>query len=108
VGDAASCYDPICSQGIYKALQDGLQAADAIADSLSTGDPSGLKRFAASVKARFAEYRANRDYLYGQERRWPLEPFWKRRLAARQPVNALSPSTPRGSREHTQEQERIV
>ncbi|KKE84627.1 NAD(P)/FAD-dependent oxidoreductase, partial [Pseudoalteromonas luteoviolacea] len=30
VGDAASCYDPISSQGIYKALSNGLQAAPAI------------------------------------------------------------------------------
>ncbi len=31
VGDAASTYDPISSQGIYKALSDGLQAANVIA-----------------------------------------------------------------------------
>ena len=38
VGDAASAYDPISSQGIYKALSDGLEAGKAIASSLD-GDP---------------------------------------------------------------------
>ena len=35
VGDAAAAYDPIASQGIHKALSDGLLSAAAIADHLA-------------------------------------------------------------------------
>jgi flavin-dependent dehydrogenase len=80
VGDAASAYDPISSQGIYKALLDGLQAAEAIVAWLD-GDASGLDAYHASVAARFADYLANRNYFYELEQRWPSAPFWSRRRA---------------------------
>ena len=38
VGDAASAYDPISSQGIYKALSDGVRAGEAIAGSFGGND----------------------------------------------------------------------
>src|SRR5439155_12417064 len=44
VGDAASTFDPLASQGIVKALADGLHAAAAIADWLQ-GRPDGLRRY---------------------------------------------------------------
>jgi flavin-dependent dehydrogenase len=71
VGDAAASYDPISSQGIYKALADGLQAAEAIV----CGTP------ASDHAARFDEYLAVRNYFYERERRWPSAPFWLRRRA---------------------------
>jgi flavin-dependent dehydrogenase len=71
VGDAASSYDPISSQGIYKALLDGLEAAEAVATS-----PAGYQ---AALDARFEDYLVNRNYFYGLERRWPAAPFWARR-----------------------------
>jgi flavin-dependent dehydrogenase len=79
VGDAASAYDPISSQGMYTALLDGLEAADAIAAYL-TGDAGGLERYRAAVEARFDGYLQLRAYLYGLERRWPASAFWRRRL----------------------------
>jgi flavin-dependent dehydrogenase len=85
-GDAASAYDPISSQGIYKALLDGLQAADAIVAWLG-GDPGGLDAYHASVAARFADYLENRNYFYELEQRWPSAPFWSRRRAKTVPVN---------------------
>jgi len=80
VGDAASAFDPISSQGIYKALADGLRAADTIASFLGGG------RFAASsyhgaIAERFAEYRRTWHYFYGVEQRWRSSPFWSRRHA---------------------------
>lgn len=77
-GDAASSYDPIASQGIYKALLEGLETADALARSLA-GDEDGLSGYQAAVTERFEDYRANREVLYGGERRWPSAPFWARR-----------------------------
>lgn len=80
VGDAASCYDPISSQGIYKALLDGLEAAEAIAGGLA-GEAAALDGYAAAVATRFADYLENRNYFYAAERRWPSAPFWARRRA---------------------------
>ncbi|MCH7800625.1 MAG: NAD(P)/FAD-dependent oxidoreductase [Chloroflexi bacterium] len=78
VGDAASAYDPISSQGIYKALSDGLGAVDAIVAFLG-GDANGLRDYQSYVAAGFDDYLANRNFLYGLENRWADSPFWKRR-----------------------------
>lgn len=78
VGDAASAYDPISSQGIYKALLDGLKAAEVIAAHRG-GDSGATDDYDAYVNARFADYLKNRNYFYGLERRWPSAPFWQRR-----------------------------
>jgi len=78
VGDAASAYDPITSQGIYKALSDGLQSAAAITDHLNGAlDPFAV--YQASVVARFTEYLQHRNYFYDLEKRWPSSPFWRNR-----------------------------
>jgi flavin-dependent dehydrogenase len=78
VGDAASACDPISSQGIHNALNDGLRAAEAIAARLG-GDARALRGYHASIAARFADYLNNRNYFYALERRWPAAPFWARR-----------------------------
>ena len=74
VGDAASAYDPISAQGIYKALLDGILAADAIV----AGDTSAYE---ASVRSRFEQYLANRGYFYRMEQRFAASPFWQRRAS---------------------------
>ncbi|QAU45677.1 NAD(P)/FAD-dependent oxidoreductase [Bradyrhizobium guangzhouense] len=80
VGDAAAACDPISSQGIMNALEDGLRAATTIADVLDgRSDSSGF--YARYLDARYADYLANRNYLYSLERRWPKSPFWRRRYA---------------------------
>jgi flavin-dependent dehydrogenase len=80
VGDAASAYDPISSQGIYKALLDGLKAAEVVNAKLAghVGDAPSAD-YQAYVAARFADYLKNRNYFYGLERRWLSSPFWSRR-----------------------------
>jgi flavin-dependent dehydrogenase len=80
VGDAASAYDPISSQGIYKALSDGARAAQAVAGCLHGSDVA-LGEYRSSVAPRFQQYLENRNYFYGLERRWPASPFWTRRQA---------------------------
>lgn len=74
VGDAASMYDPLSAQGIYKALSDGLRAADALA-----GGPAALAGYAAAVAESFEDFRTNRAYFYGLVDRWPQSAFWRRR-----------------------------
>lgn len=77
VGDAASAYDPISSQGIYKALSNGLQAAPVIASLLHGRRPDA--DYGASIAGAFGDYLTSRNYFYGTERRWADAPFWKRR-----------------------------
>lgn len=78
VGDAASTYDPISSQGIYKAFFDGIEAAQAI-HGFFNDESAVLDRYQSSVHARFEDYLSNRNYFYGIERRWEASSFWARR-----------------------------
>jgi flavin-dependent dehydrogenase len=78
VGDAACALDPICAQGIYKALADAADATRTIAAAAAGSEPPTW-RYADRVAARFQDYLANRAHLYGLERRWPGAPFWRHR-----------------------------
>jgi flavin-dependent dehydrogenase len=78
VGDAATTYDPLSSQGIFKALQSGILASYAICDFFK-GTPGGLEKYEALIKQEFDDYLATRADYYGQERRWQASPFWQRR-----------------------------
>jgi flavin-dependent dehydrogenase len=80
VGDAASAYDPISSQGIHKALSDGVQAAQAVADFLQ-GNSRALGDYRAAMAPRFQGYLQGRNFFYGLEKRWPASPFWTTRQA---------------------------
>ena len=79
VGDAASCFDPVSGQGIFKALRGGIFASYAIADALRGGDQGPVARFRAFVADEFATYRETLGHYYGLEQRWPHRPFWQRR-----------------------------
>jgi flavin-dependent dehydrogenase len=81
VGDAAGAYDPLTSQGIYKALAGGLQAGDAIARRLA-GETGDFSAYGESLSRSWQEYRRLRSYLYALEGRWPDQPFWQARRAA--------------------------
>jgi flavin-dependent dehydrogenase len=82
VGDAAMAFDPLSSQGVYKALETGFQAAEAVRHRLS-GDAEAFPKYAAQLEENFDRYLALKRYYYGRERRWPDSLFWKRRHAAR-------------------------
>lgn len=75
VGDAAALYDPISSQGIHKAMCDGIEAAEAVMAALG-GDAGAGAAYAARVAERFDAYRRIREHLYEAEARWPKAPFW--------------------------------
>ena len=93
VGDAASIYDPISAQGIYKALFDGAMAGAAIAHRID-GSTTSFDDYAAGVRDHFERYLTNRHYLYGLEQRWANSPFWKRRReAAEAAMNLFSTQT---------------
>jgi flavin-dependent dehydrogenase len=78
VGDAVCSFDPLSSQGIYKALDSGWGAGKAIHDHLM-GTQSALSSYALRMQEQFEGYMRKRKEFYSREMRWPLSPFWKRR-----------------------------
>jgi flavin-dependent dehydrogenase len=82
VGDAASTFDPLSSQGVLKALRSGIYAAYAAGDLLSRGDDAGMLRYRAFAAREFEGYLRTRARYYADEQRWPGSEFWRRRHAA--------------------------
>jgi flavin-dependent dehydrogenase len=80
VGDAALCFDPLSSQGIFSALYSGLRGGEAVARALD-GDDGALPSYAARLIEVRAAYQRHRAAAYAAERRWPDAPFWSRRHA---------------------------
>ena len=79
VGDSASIFDPLSSQGITKALRAGVFAGYAVGDLLTRGDGAGLVRYRRYVGGEFDGYRKTRRDYYQAEGRWPDGEFWRRR-----------------------------
>jgi 2-polyprenyl-6-methoxyphenol hydroxylase-like FAD-dependent oxidoreductase len=92
IGDAASCFDPVSGQGIFKALRGGIFASYAIADALRGGDQGPVVRFRSFVKREFAAYRETLSHYYGLEQRWPDRPFWHRRATSLRSEAAVAAS----------------
>lgn len=85
VGDAASSYDPIAAQGLYKALINGVAAGQMIASRLSgnartTTDTIG--NYQQNISNAYLDYSKNRQYLYKLEQRWGRSLFWQNRWQA--------------------------
>jgi 2-polyprenyl-6-methoxyphenol hydroxylase-like FAD-dependent oxidoreductase len=81
VGDTASRFDPLSSQGIMKALRSGIFASYAIGDLLTRKEDSGLGRYRRFVREEFGSYAEARTKYYLEEQRWPSREFWRRRRA---------------------------
>ena len=75
IGDAASAWDPITSQGISKAMANGIAAAQAI------GNLNDEFTFAQTIKKMHQDYLFMRSQLYQLEQRWPESSFWKKQHA---------------------------
>ncbi len=78
VGDAATTFDPLSSQGILKSLRSGVLASYAVADFFK-GSSSGLEKYEAVTAREFEDYLDVRADFYGRECRWEDSPFWLRR-----------------------------
>lgn len=83
-GDAASSCDPLLSQGIIKALDEGIAAGTAIADARASTGGAALANYQARVFQRFTANVRLRAGFYAAEARWPDAPFWR----ARRPTGA--------------------
>jgi 2-polyprenyl-6-methoxyphenol hydroxylase-like FAD-dependent oxidoreductase len=81
VGDSASRFDPLSSQGIFKALRSGIFASYAIGDLLTRRDESGMERYRRLMLNEFRSYAEVRTTYYREEQRWPESEFWLRRHA---------------------------
>jgi flavin-dependent dehydrogenase len=79
VGDSASRFDPLSSQGIVKALRSGIFASYAIGDVLVRGDLRGIARYREFIRGEFASYMEARAKYYSEEQRWRDREFWLRR-----------------------------
>src|SRR5262249_48378289 len=85
VGDAAATLDPLCGQGVYRALESGLRAAAAVTAFLS-GNHAAVRAYATHAEAEFAADLRERSAHYRAEGRWPASPFWQRRRRTGQEV----------------------
>jgi flavin-dependent dehydrogenase len=83
VGDAASMYDPLSSQGVHKALTEGLAGARRIHGLLSGRNSEEVQAEHDSwMCQRFADYLRIRNHFYARQTRWAAEPFWRGRRQA--------------------------
>ena len=78
VGDAAFCFDPLSSLGIFKALRMSIYAGYAIQDYFSNKDPT-LAKYRKVTEAEYAAYLSTRNIYYNQEQRFFDDVFWRRR-----------------------------
>lgn len=91
VGDAASTFDPLSAQGIYKSIKSGIFAAYAILDYFK-GIPTGLKKYDQYIAEEYESYWQTKLTYYRKEKRWANRPFWEKRHAyiTLQPHKALT------------------
>jgi flavin-dependent dehydrogenase len=80
VGDAAASFDPLSSQGIMSALEQGLAAAGAL-DAALGGDARAMPAYADQISSMYADYLVQRGHYYRREQRWPDSDFWRQRWA---------------------------
>lgn len=78
VGDAASTFDPLSSQGISKALRSGIFAAYATLNWFE-GNLEGMKKYQGFIDHEYREYLKTKQSYYALETRWPHAGFWRRR-----------------------------
>ncbi|MDR3679395.1 MAG: NAD(P)/FAD-dependent oxidoreductase [Flavipsychrobacter sp.] len=85
LGDAATSFDPLSSQGMFNAMAGALQLTDLILESGFTKDlcPDKMLQFQAAytnqIDQIWQHYLKHKRIYYGQERRWEDAAFWRRR-----------------------------
>jgi hypothetical protein len=90
VGDAASTLDPLCSQGVQKAIASAL-AAVPVSNSLLLHPEradSTIAFYCQRELSLFENHLATLSQYYEREKRWQAEPFWHQRRAAAPSLSA--------------------
>ena len=78
VGDSATTFDPLSSQGLVKALRTAILGSYAARNALAR-DESGLHKFDRLTAQEFDDYLSARRDFYRREPRWAESLFWRRR-----------------------------
>ena len=78
IGDAAMAFDPLSGQGVYRALQSSVRAAESL-QQYWTGKDTALQDYAAALETDFNNYFLMRRAFYSKEQRWPQSVFWQSR-----------------------------
>ena len=94
-GDAAQSHDPLSGDGILKALNSGLAAAEVVAAERPAAN-IGSADFDREQRKAFVKYSEERATYYAQENRWRDSPFWWRRTNARTPEAFWTSASDRG------------
>jgi flavin-dependent dehydrogenase len=84
VGDAAFSCDPLSSQGILTALFTGMKAGE-YAGNILRGESDADDAFEEQLESVYGAYLQNLKSFYELEKRWPQNPFWKRRRSIPRP-----------------------
>lgn len=94
IGDAAQAYDPLSSQGVYKALNSGNLAGQLIHYALTDFDESEnyekrtsaltannpyIHRYQRLQEQQWQKYLTQHQFYYQSQQRWPDQEFWNRR-----------------------------
>ncbi|MDC1162137.1 FAD-dependent monooxygenase [Tenacibaculum sp.] len=79
IGDAASSYDPVSAQGIYKGLSDGIKVTKKVIAFFANTNDYSHNSLTKYIKQRYSQYKKNRIYIYALENRWSENNFWKNR-----------------------------
>ena len=84
VGDAASTVDPLCSQGVQKAITSALAAAAVVHTVLARPARTDAARefYQSREQSLFTAHLASLSRYYRREERWAKKPFWKKRAAS--------------------------
>jgi len=90
VGDAASTLDPLCSQGVQKAIASALTGVTVVHTLLVHPERSQwVMDFCRERQlAGFLSHVATRRNYYRRERRFSKEPFWQQRAGAGETTSA--------------------
>ncbi len=75
IGDAAVCFDPLASRGLFHALYSAYVAA-ALLDGRLRGREDGFSLYDEEMSRIYAAYLKHRRAVYRAEERWPDTRFW--------------------------------
>ena len=89
LGDAATSFDPLSSQGLFNAMAGAMQLAALI----NSGHPVEGE-YRDQVDNIWRHYLHHRHIFYSLEKRWPDAPFWRRRIAPVSPSVSLPIAPP--------------
>ncbi len=89
LGDALIALDPLSASGVTGALEDAIVAAETLVRLLGIPDRGEARdlrsSYAARANATLRRFLLERRAIYGAERRWSKQSFWRRRAVAMTP-----------------------